>query len=300
MRMSELGSSPADRRRRWRSWLTAQRLWDEDFAPVFICGASGSGTTLIASLLNQNYEVGLYLNESVRMLNTGRDLWMDKADEYPDVNAYYNALFIPAHRPPAAIRRQLLRLYRREIIYPKTSPVVIDKGPNAHLVRFEWLRSAFPAARFVFLFRQPVESVEGLRRKWKQVFGGSPLTDLCDFWLNMHERFLEDSADYRGQVYPLAYDTLVADPPASLARVAAFARLTTRPTPLPLPDRPAKPGKGLRNVVDGKIVVMPAAHQRVDSSLTPEEELLVAERLLPAYTRYKQIEAAFLAGQPQP
>lgn len=63
-------------------------------------------------------------------------------------------------------------MYRRQMVYPKVSPYLIDKGPNVRLVHFPWLHGAFPRAHFVFLFRNPVEVVGGWRRKWPGVFGG--------------------------------------------------------------------------------------------------------------------------------
>lgn len=52
----------------------------------------------------------------------------------------------------------------------------------------------------------------------------------------MHQRFSADSAGQPSLVYPLAYDTVVAGPDASLERLARFARLARRAEPKALPN----------------------------------------------------------------
>ena len=261
-----------------------RRLVDRDFQPLFICGAAGSGTTLLSALLDQTYENGLALRESARHPQAHRLLFFEKALEYPTLDEYIEDLFLPARVSAGRVRHAVLTLYRRAADYPKASAVVLDKAPNAHLVRLGALLAAFPEAQAIVLARDPVEVVEGMRRKWPQPFGAAGLEALCDFWNLMHHKALQDTESLEN-VLVVGYGQLVQQPETVTAAIATWAGLTARQQPKPLRDRKAKPGKGLRNVVAGEIQVVADAGAAARQNLNQAERQLIRERTGAVYAQ---------------
>lgn len=265
-----------------------KRLVDKDFHPVFIVGASGSGTTLLAALLHQKYKNALYLAESARMATSGKDLYIKKVHQYPTTRIYQQSLFIPDSVPVNHIKKQILRLYQCELEYPKVSNIVIDKAANSHLTRAKLLKAAFPNSKFVLIFRDPVENIEGMKRKW-QPFREDPLEDVCQLWETMHEKFLSDIQPFEQDVLMIEYAQLVKNTDKVVQQIAIFADMEPRDQLAALKDIPASPGKGLRNVVGGEIIVLQDAQKRVESSLSLEDEVFVRNRLDALYHHMQEL-----------
>jgi hypothetical protein len=252
---------------------------DRRFTPIYVCGVAGSGNTLLAGLLHQRYATCAFLRESALRADERSPLRMEKAVTYGTLARFRAALEIPAGATVRAIRDASLRLYRREAEYPKASRFVVDKGPNAHCLRAAWLKRAFPDARFVLIHRDPAANVEGLRRKWPEIFGAAPLEEVCDFWRDLHGRFLADTRPFSRDVLVISYAELVADPEARLREAAWFCGLRARTGRQLLGDLANEPGKGLRNVVGGEIRVVGNADRAARERLPAPERAIVQARL---------------------
>ena len=262
-----------------------RRLGDADFEPLFICGISGSGTTLISALLDQNYDNHLALRESARHPLADNLLWLDKTEAYENLDNYLQALYGAEGVSPARVRQATLNLYRRLARYPRTSSMVLDKAPNSHLVRIGQLLEAFPNSKAVLIYRDPVEMIEGLRRKWPKPFGNAKLDVLIAFWKDMHTSFLDQTARKADRCLAYSYAHLVAAPEQVQDEIADSAGLQKRESPIALKDKANKPGKGIRNVVAGKIHIVRDAGKKSRENVSAEEATLIEEQTKPVLAR---------------
>lgn len=261
----------------WKTiWLALKnggyrRLVDNSFEPIFICGVSGSGTTLLGGLIDQDYECELFISVSDRLFDTHPALWMEHSTYYDDLQEYYDDLVRARAYSKRRMRNAVLGLYRRLVSYPRQSLKVIDKAPNSHMARVEILRKVFPNAKFLLIYRDAVESVEGLKRKWPTPFGASGVEALSNFWTDLHELFLQDTRNVGNDAYVVSYEQLIQDSQLSVRSIAEWAGLTRRAVAREYKNLPNRPGKGLRNVVDGRIEIVKDASQDVRQEITDNE-----------------------------
>ena len=276
--------------KRLRDDGSLKRLSDREFAPVFICGIAGSGTTLITALLDQSYENSLCLRESARLPETDRLLWLNKTYEYHDLDQYRDALNFPKGISVARVRRAVLSTYRRLVEYPRANSVVIDKAPNAHMVRIGKLSEAFPNAKVVMIYRDPLDVIEGLIRKWPQPFAMASLDALCAFYNEIHWEFIEQSQQIENRLI-LELDTLKANSEAITREIAAWLGLEERKEIKVYRDRNNTVGKGLRNVVDGKVYVDTKTASRVNERFSAQEQKLIRDLTQEMYKTLQSLES---------
>ncbi|MEX2162356.1 MAG: sulfotransferase [Anaerolineales bacterium] len=256
--------------------------WDEDFNPIFVCGASGAGTSLLRGLLDQNFDVAASLVESARSVAEDSTLYVGPAHHYGNIDEYLQALYFPSGTTVDQVREDSLSLYRRFVRHPKRSSVVIDKSANSHLVRAEHLAAAFPPGRFILILRNPITTIEGFRRKW-HLFMNADLTELCDFWLELHRTFLQQSVAFSDRVIGLTFDDLMRDSVSNVQWIGQWADLAPRREKYPYQDESNKPGRGLRNVVQGEIRVDESAEQDSLSRISASDKETIQERIGDTY-----------------
>ena len=153
---------------RVRDAVRSRRNAEREFRPIFVAGAIGSGTSLLAISLAQRFQVAGIATESARQIDPGSILWVDRVYRYPTIRAYTDVLHPRPDWTPARVREDLLALYRAKAEHD-SAEAFVDKGPNVNLVRARLLLEAFPSAHFLLIFRDPVANVEGFRRKWQVV-----------------------------------------------------------------------------------------------------------------------------------
>jgi len=247
-----------------------RRLVDTDFFPIFIGGVAGSGTTLIGALLNQNFQNRLNFIGSERTKETSRLLWREKGSSFDTLDDYIADLTSPTKKSTLRIRAAVLGLYRRSTSYPYSSPIVIDKGANSRLIRIGVLRKAFPHSGNILIYRDPVEVIEGLRRKWPMLYGSLNIEELSDFWVFLHSTFLKE-CKFDEDLIVISYKNLVNHSAKILENLSEKYELTSRKNIKAYKDKSNRPGKGLRNVEDGKIKVLKNAFDSVNKTITERE-----------------------------
>ena len=253
---------------------------DRDFQPVFVAGAMGSGTTLLAVELWRCFEFAGLVTESALQV-TGRSfLQTGPVDRHVSVAAYLAALEPRPDWSVAAARRDLLDLYRSRAEAPGLG--VVDKGPNANLVRAGFLKRCFPDARFVLIVRDPVANVEGLRRKWP-LFAREPLEVSIDFYRRIHERFLEQSAAFADEVVVVDYDGMVRRHDETLAALGERLELSRSSVPRQLDDRSSARGQGLRAVSENRVEIVQDADRAAYRSLASEDVEAIRAALGPLH-----------------
>ena len=63
---------------RVRDAVRSRRNADREFRPIFVAGAIGSGTSLLAISLAQRFQVAGIATESARQIDPGSILWVDR------------------------------------------------------------------------------------------------------------------------------------------------------------------------------------------------------------------------------
>lgn len=123
------------------------------------------------------------------------------------------------------------------------APYFLDKTPRYALVA-QQLVQIFPAARFVFLFRDPVAITQSMNTTW----GGGKwvlyryYADLFDGVLN-----LANTARALGpRAHIVNYETLLQSPETTCARLTGFLNLPLLPTPLTAPPLVGQMGDPLQ------------------------------------------------------
>lgn len=261
-----------------------------EIEPLFICGMMGSGTTLITRLIDQHFHTNGVANETALQIPRGSPLHMRRSRRYSNLDEMTQALFLPRDADPGTIRVDLLDYYRR--IQRRKGPdanelVIVDKAPNAHLVRTPGLRAAFPRSKFLFIYRDPVSAVEGLRRKWS-VCAEAPFEHVARFWVLLHETFERDMAFFKGDVIPIPYEDLTESPERVLDVLEAAVPLRRRESLKGYGNKSNQEGFGLRNVSGGKIEVVKGVSRAARDRLEPRYLELVEEIAVPVFERLSQ------------
>ncbi|MFP6660504.1 MAG: sulfotransferase [Myxococcota bacterium] len=273
-----------------KKWLRGLRNRHRDFDPIFIAGAMGSGTSLVAVAIAERFDAGGLAYESALHVAADSPLRIQAVKDFESIRAYEDSILPRADWNVEAARESLLRLYRRTAT--GDSRRVIDKGPNTNQVRAEFLAQCFPTAHFVAIFRDPVVNIEGFRRKWG-TFGDDTLEENIRFWAELHRRLLDTGSALGDRLNIVEYETLVNAPDAMLETLGQRLGLARGHSAIDLRDRPNEPGKGLRSFVGGHVSVESGANaeayerigsdfaEQIRSALDPIHQTLQERALRP-------------------
>ncbi|MCF7779666.1 sulfotransferase [Sulfitobacter sp. M220] len=122
-----------------------------------------------------------------------------------------------------------MRLQRDWAPYFAEAPWRVEKSP-VNLTRMRLYQQLFPLSQFVVVTRHP-EAVAAATSKWVDMDHAT----MMDHWLHAHDIVQQDLA-YLHAVMTVRYEDLVADPTATLARLAAFLEVDTVPAPQDIRD----------------------------------------------------------------
>jgi hypothetical protein len=247
-----------------------------DYRPIFVAGAMGSGTTVLAFMLGQQFECGSLVAESARQISRHSFLYTPHLSEFPSIRAYEGAISPKEEWSVERGREELLDLYRSFGSGP--GEVAIDKGPNTNLMRAGFLAQCFPEAQFVCVFRDPVANVEGFRRKW-ETFGRDSLEESIRFYELVYERFFELAGCFPGRFCVVEYEAFVARTDATLAALAGGLGLEPAKSRRRMAYRPNVPGQGVRNVHRSRIEIVGGSTSDSYARLEPEAVARVKEAL---------------------
>jgi len=142
--------------------------------PVFILGVGRSGTTILGVTLAMHRDVGF--------LNEPKALWSylyekeDVIGSYQEEPGFYR---LDGSVTTERMKRKAHRIYGNYLRLAGASRVV-DKYPEL-IFRTEFVRSLFPDARFLFLYRDGRDTCYSIRQ-WSQSFGSAKHGDTQDWW----------------------------------------------------------------------------------------------------------------------
>jgi len=261
----------------------------QTYRPLFVTGASGGGTSVLAVSLAQHTECAGLVYESDAQISSRSFLHVPTLGRFQSVAEYETFITPkPDWRPDRARRdiQAMLRSYATE-----RGDWVVAKGPDIHLVRAGFLRRCFPAASFVAIFRDPAANIEGLRRKWR-VFGEDSLEACMRFYQRIHETYLEEAAADPDHLVLVRYSDLVARPSETIGAIRRRFGLKEGAQRVSVPDVPNSEGKGIRNVKGNRVQMVSDADRRSRERLLPEDLAAIDETLAPLYARMQSAALA--------
>lgn len=252
-----------------RRRVNALRHAGASYDPVFVAGAMGSGTTLLAFLLGRHYAFSGAIPESALQIAPESPLHMMRAREHSGLDDYIRRASEQPHWRVDMAVASMQELYRERA--RQRSGRILDKAPNTHLLRAHFLGRCFPRSQFVAIFRNPAANIEGFMRKWPMCRDAG--LDACiDFYNRMYECFLDFATANPERVYFVEYEDLVANPMARIEHVSEWLGVLPAENVLRFPAREKGPGLGLRNVRDGVVQVLS------NTSAESLERLALADR----------------------
>jgi hypothetical protein len=207
--------------------LTCNCLHAQRF--VFVGGLHRSGTSLLASLLARHPDASGLTRTRISE-NEGQFL----QHAYPrdaELGGAGRFAFDPrAQHPPcdarqaATLREAILRGWRDH--WDNSKQFLVEKSPG-NCLNAAFLQSVFqPDCAFVFVTRHPIANAFATR-KWSR----TSLFALIEHWLHAHALMQHQALGLR-RVAWISYETLIAEPDATLAGVHQF--LGMKPAPLGL------------------------------------------------------------------
>lgn len=199
---------------------------------VFCCGLHRSGTTLLFRMLREHPEMSGFTNNQVATE------WLALEDEGQFLQSVYPPGIVYGGPGSFAFSPGAHLTEESELLTPDNKAqlaldwfpywdlskrYLLEKSPpNILMTRF--LQSAFPHTSFVTIVRHPV-AVSLATTKWST----RSLDSLIEHWLVAHEIAEADSAHLR-RATTVKYETLIAEPDATLSTIYAVLGVEPHPT----------------------------------------------------------------------
>ena len=180
--------------------------------PIFICGMFRSGSTLVEQILASHSQV-----------KAGGELEIIPAMVERELQPYPEAV---AGLDRDRVER-LRRLYLEQLraVFPDAAHVT-DKRPD-NFLHIGLIKTIFPAARIVHTRRNPIDNMLSIYFLHFQhsVEYGLDLADIAH-WYRQYVRLMDHWRRLYGEdILDVAYDSLVRDPEAEIARILQFCGL---------------------------------------------------------------------------
>jgi hypothetical protein len=262
-------------------------LLSKDIMSVnFITGISGSGTSLLGSLIYQNLEIDYFSDETANRISPKSSYFIRPIDTFPDLRSYINFCNFPIENIHL-VRKELITWYAIHA-YPILIRNVIDKTAMVGLTRVQTLKKMFPSAKFLLIYRNPESNIEGLIRKWS-LFRNSKLDEVCFFWRDMHMKFIANIQEFKNDVLFISYEDLINDHYEVIEIIKNFLSLKKRRDKRKLYDKDNKQGKGLRDVVDGLINIRKDANVQSFVRLKDNEIEMIKKITEEAYVYLERV-----------
>jgi hypothetical protein len=225
---------------------------------VFVRGCARSGTTLLADIMNESPKIGLLVEQplgdlAARMLDI---FWFE--DHIVETRAIIAEKQRAAETARSAGEHFVLVENLDRMLFPRRYPtrekfgailtgvveaslekpdltIVGSKTPG-HWDRFELdlVRSAFPRVKYVFIVRNPMETVNSIlnfrnrARAGLHLWPDKPVEEAIARYQEGICLLLSCAADYGEDTFVVGYDDLIADPAATLASLGTFLGMELR------------------------------------------------------------------------
>lgn len=247
-------------------------------------GVTSGGTTVLSSLLDQHFVNQATVHESQLHFRKSSPLRAYFIKQYTTFEDYRHDVF-EKHKALHSLRdfrRHCHFVYRKKSGYSPVIYTVIDKSPNYHLARGHRYFEAFDHVQMVVVLRDPRAVIEGMMRKWP-LFNRAGANTLSIFWKELFECFLTHTDSLRDRIVFLSLDTLQQQQEWSLNALSSRLGLKRRSTLKRYPTAENKPGRALRNVNEGRIILTSAYKELWKENLTNSEVHTIESITMPLY-----------------
>lgn len=199
---------------------------------VFICGLPRSGTTLLSAILGNSPDV--YAPPEPWILLRLAEVYGESSDGKPyddQIAAIAVRNLLNQEDFSASARAFALTAYNR-LLARHGGTVLVDKTPRYYHI-LDWIETLFPAARMIWLKRNPLDVAASYKTTWKrdlpylrgEIFDSTSF----DFLVGLPRliAFFDKPATNRLE---LLYEDLVNDPNPEIDRLVRFCGITATRT----------------------------------------------------------------------
>lgn len=267
-------------------WLRRRENAGRTYQPLFISGAMGSGTTLVAFEIGHRFDVAGVVEESALQVSRSSFMRAGLVADFDSTERYLASLYPSEGWSESEAIEALQRMYRTYA--DRGGLVIVDKGPNANLVRAAFLARCFPESRFLLVFRDPVVTIEGFRRKWP-LFASEPLEASIAFFESAYQAFLDQTIGLGDRVVAISYEGLVVDRERTMRQVGERVGLDSSGSERHLAERPNVPGQGIRNVIGNSIGIVRDANRKAYSRMDDADVARIKDALGPIHDRLERM-----------
>lgn len=215
---------------------------------TFVSGMSGSGTTLLAAYLYQNFLFAGIVPEGPNIVSKN-NLYMPKTDSFETLKDYKK--YILAQKIEKNLFKNSLNKINQqfaELFCDQNN--LIMKTAIIPLIQIDQYLNSYEKSYMLVIFSNPILNIEGLKRKWR-LFSNSSINDLCDFWNVVYQSALDFYPKKR--IIFIEYETFLTKTENIILTLQEILNLKRRKKIKKLQDNNHKSVKGLRGVKEGVI-----------------------------------------------
>ena len=250
-----------------------------------VVGITGGGTTLVSSLLDQNFFADSVVHES-QLRFSDDSHFKGKFPRLYNNFEDYRLEMIKGYKNSNIIRfkKELLKIYRNNSGYKLRVNTIIDKSPSYHCYRIEYYLKAFKNINIIVIFRDPQENIEGMLRKWP-LFKDAGLELISKFWRDSFENLLSYENEFNShRTVFIDLNDLKHSSDEFINKIEKIMNLKRRLKIKIYKNKSNKKGKALRNVKDGIILI---DNKKSLTNFTKYESKLIKEICGHTYKKLK-------------
>lgn len=245
---------------------------------LFICGPPRSGTTLLINSLIRHPEIAGFLDETnfFSCANPLRSRFLPLSRE----RSRQILLCSPTKGAAYSLLADAIRANTKK-------PVVAEKTPQ-HCFVLDRINREVPGARFIFIVRNPIDSVASMIANREFIPQGSSAAVATRYWLRSVRSLLDFNENHPDVVLLLKYEDLCLNSTSVAAQICRFLGISFYDLFVPQASKMAQVRhvysgrKGFENINKPPVCVTssPLHASLAGSDLAEVESLLLAGRIL--------------------
>lgn len=251
---------------------------------ILVVGATGGGTTLTSSLIDQYFQIDSITHESQLAFNSDSNFKATFPRLYKSFEDYRFELENKFKRANLnQFKKEIIKVYKNRSGFSLKVNTIVDKSPNYHFYRIDYYLKTFKDVNVVVIFRDPKENVEGMLRKW-ELFRSAGINKISEFWKDSFENILKYEQKLNGNIIFVDLNDLKKNPKGFFKTIESNFKLNKRKKLKKYGDKSNLKGKALRNVNNG-LIVLDNTKQKLDLSSMDQK---IIENI--CYETYKKLQ----------
>ena len=246
----------------YESFLSSFKNFIKGLKPInkhpkvtLVIGVTGGGTTLVSSLLDQNFCMDSVVHES-QLRFSGDSHFKGKFPRLYHNFEDYRLEMIYGYKNGTLKRfkKELIKIYKSNSGFKIKVNTIVDKSPSYHCYRIDYYLKAFRDVKVIVIFRDPKENVEGMLRKW-EIFKSAGIHKIGEFWKDSFENILKYEKELKDNIVFVDLNDLKESSNGFVETIERKFDFKRRQKLKIYNDKPNNKGKALRNVNNGLIMV---------------------------------------------